>query len=296
MIVSSSVAAIKTTTPAMAQPTYHQVDRASATALGSFLRRSRGALVVDRALREVGQRGGGSELDPVLLLGVFDSLLEDLVLGLSGDLRATDHPGIGTPEALGHLTSGRNPVGLVLPAQGYMYDTLTGPTHRGETLAAGQDTAAPRIQTPPQAGRVFGASVPHGIGGLGGSTDGPIEEIHVFWLAGMSCDGCSVAVTRATSPSVEEPLPRSIPRIPKVFLHHPVLAVDAGASFIEPFGKAVEGTLGAPYVVVLEGSIPDDQAFENEGYFSGLGVGSDWPDSMESPRADDQPLRVTDWI
>ncbi|HEY6654454.1 MAG TPA: hypothetical protein VI028_10035 [Solirubrobacterales bacterium] len=178
-----------------------------------------------------------------------------------------------------------------------MYDTQTCPKGReGGTLEAKQDTVAPKIQRPPHVGKVFGADVPHGIGGLGGATDGPIEEIHVFWLAGMSCDGCSVAVTGATSPSVEELLAGSIPGMPKLYLHHPVLSVDAGASFVEPFAQAVAGELGAPYVVVLEGSIPDDQAFEDEGYFSGLGVGSDWPESMDSPRADDQPLRVTDWI
>jgi len=104
-----------------------------------------------------------------------------------------------------------------------------------------------------------------------------------------------VAVTGATSPSVEQLLAGTIPGLPRVVLHHPVLSIDAGHSFVEPFRKAVEGTLGAPYVVVLEGSIPDDQPLEH-GYFSGLGVGEDWPEGMESPRADDQPLRITDWI
>jgi hydrogenase small subunit len=148
----------------------------------------------------------------------------------------------------------------------------------------------------PHAGAVFGEQAQRGIGGLGGSDEGPLTEVHVFWLAGMSCDGCSIAVTGATAPSVEELLAGSIPGMPKVVLHHPVLSVDAGAGFIEPFADAVDGKLGAPYVVVLEGSIPDDQRFEQEGYFSGMGVGADWPASMESPRPPEQPLRVTDWI
>ncbi len=146
------------------------------------------------------------------------------------------------------------------------------------------------------AGDVFGAATPRGLGGLGGAEEGPLDAIHVFWIAGMSCDGCSVAVTGATSPSVEELLAGTIPGIPKVVLHHPVLSVSAGHGFMKPFAQAVEGTLGAPYVVVLEGSVPDDQRFEEVGYFSGLGVGADWPDSMDSPRVPDQPLRVTDWI
>ncbi len=143
---------------------------------------------------------------------------------------------------------------------------------------------------------MFGAEVPAGLGGLGGSEEGPLTELHVFWLAGMSCDGCSIAVTGATAPSVEELLGGTIPGLPRVVLHHPVLSIDAGHGFVKPFRQAVEGTLGAPYVVVLEGSVPDDQSFPEEGFFSGLGVGADWPESMEAPRAPDQPLRMTDWL
>ena len=160
---------------------------------------------------------------------------------------------------------------------------------------AGSGNGAPQIQEAPLAGAVFGAEGPKGVGGLGGSP-GPLEEVHVFWIAGMSCDGCSVAATGATSPSVEELLAGAIPGVPRVVLHHPVLSVGAGHDFVRPFRQAVEGTLGAPYVVVLEGSIPDDQRFEKEGYFSGLGIGADWPESMESPRPPDQPLRITDWV
>ena len=154
----------------------------------------------------------------------------------------------------------------------------------------------PSLQEPPFAGAVFGADFGPGIGGLGGSEEGPLKIVHVFWIAGMSCDGCSIAATAATNPSVEDLLLGTIPNMPKVVLHHPVLSVGAGHGFVDPFAQAVEGTLGAPYVVILEGSIPDDQRFTDVGYFSGLGVGADWPRSMRSPRDDDQPLRITDWI
>lgn len=123
-----------------------------------------------------------------------------------------------------------------------------------------------------------------------------MEEVHVFWVAGMSCDGCTIAVSGATAPSVEQLLGGTIPGLPRVVLHHPVLSVSAGHGFMAPFRQAVEGTLGAPYVIVLEGSVPDDQALEHEGYFSGLGVGADWPETMPAPRPADQPLRVTDWL
>ena len=90
----------------------------------------------------------------------------------------------------------------------------------------------------------------------------------------MSCDGCSIAASGATNPSVEDLLLGRVPNLPKVVLHHPVLSPGAGTEFIAPFRRAVDGTLGAPYVVVLEGSVPDDQAFPSEyGYFSAMGVG-----------------------
>ncbi|MDQ6605792.1 MAG: hypothetical protein M3Z06_04500, partial [Actinomycetota bacterium] len=132
----------------------------------------------------------------------------------------------------------------------------------------------------PHAGGVFGGDVAPGLGGLGGNPDGPLNIVHVFWIAGMSCDGCSIAATGATNPSVEDLLLGNIPGLPKVVLHHPVLSPGAGAEFIRPFKQAANGELGAPYVVVLEGSVPDDQAFpENSGYFSAMGAGGFDPES-----------------
>ena len=149
-----------------------------------------------------------------------------------------------------------------------------------------------KLQTVPNAGDVFGEHAPYGLGGLGGSLDGPLEEVHVFWLAGMSCDGCSVAVTGATNPSVEELLAGTIPGLPRAVLHHPVLSVSAGAGFTRAFAAAADGSLGAPYVVVVEGSVPDDQAFpEGEGYYSAMGAGGFDPESRT-----DQPNRMTDWL
>ena len=149
-----------------------------------------------------------------------------------------------------------------------------------------------KLQTVPDAGNVFGEQTPYGLGGLGGTLGGPLEEVHVFWLAGMSCDGCSIAVTGATNPSVEELLAGTIPGLPRAVLHHPVLSISAGAGFTRAFADAADGTLGAPYVVVVEGSVPDDQAFpEGEGYYSAMGAGGFDPDS-----ATDQPNRMTDWL
>ena len=80
----------------------------------------------------------------------------------------------------------------------------------------------------------------------------------------------------ATSPSVENLLNGTIPGAAKVILHHPVLAVNAGEEFMKPFRLAAKGELGAPFVVLCEGSIMDEgMAAETGGYWSGLGADED---------------------
>lgn len=117
-----------------------------------------------------------------------------------------------------------------------------------------------------------------------------IEEVHAFWIAGASCDGCSIAAVGATSPSVEELLAGVIPGAPKVVLHHPVLAVEAGEEFIKPFRLAAKGELGAPFVVLCEGSIMDETlAASMGGYWSGLGADED-------EEGNPQPIASAHWI
>jgi hydrogenase small subunit len=101
---------------------------------------------------------------------------------------------------------------------------------------------------------------------------GPVKVVHAFWLAGMSCDGCSVSTTGATNPSVEDLLTGSISGLPKVVLHHPVLSLEVGEEFIHPFKMAADGELDAPYVVIYEGSIADERiAAHTNGYWSAMG-------------------------
>jgi hydrogenase small subunit len=109
-----------------------------------------------------------------------------------------------------------------------------------------------------------------------GLAPGPIGEVHAFWLAGMSCDGCSIAAVGAQSPSVEQLVSGAIPGLPKVILHHPVLAVEAGEKFIGPYRLARAGKLGAPYVVIYEGSVADERiAAHHGGYWSAMGADHD---------------------
>jgi hydrogenase small subunit len=102
---------------------------------------------------------------------------------------------------------------------------------------------------------------------------GPLKVVHAFWLAGMSCDGCSIAAVGATEPSVEDLLSGTIPGVPRVVLHHSVLSVESGEEFVRNYELAEAGELGAPYVVIYEGSVPDERiAAETGGYFSAMGV------------------------
>ena len=120
---------------------------------------------------------------------------------------------------------------------------------------------------------------------------GPLDVIHVFWLAGMSCDGCTIAVSGATNPALEGLLLGIVPAMPKVILHHPVLAVEAGHDFMAAHYQAWKGELDAPYVVCMEGSVADERiAARTGGYWSGMGVelrpGNDVP----------QPIPTAEWL
>ncbi len=125
----------------------------------------------------------------------------------------------------------------------------------------------------------------------------PLEKIYAFWFAGMSCDGCSISVTGATNPPLEKLLLGQIPGLPQLVLHHPVLSVDVGSDFTRHFKDAAEGKLDAPYVIILEGSVPDER-LSGEGYWSAMGAGGTEESQDESATKDgvDQPTRTMDTL
>ncbi|MEO5722142.1 MAG: hydrogenase expression protein HypE [Chthoniobacterales bacterium] len=119
---------------------------------------------------------------------------------------------------------------------------------------------------------------------------GPLKVVHAFWLAGMSCDGCSIAAVGATAPSVEDLIAGTIPGVPRVVLHHSVLSVESGHEFIRNYEMAERGELGAPYVVIYEGSIADERiAAATGGYFSGMGA-------QKMPDGSSQPIPTASWL
>src|SRR5215472_445071 len=120
---------------------------------------------------------------------------------------------------------------------------------------------------------------------------GPLEKVYAFWLAGMSCDGCSIAVTGASDPSVEDLLLGNVPGLPRLVLYHPVLNIEAGEEFIHSFELAAEGKLDAPYVVILEGSAVDDSLIVGEGFWVGLGARP-----VPGRRDGNKVISVMEWI
>jgi hydrogenase small subunit len=108
----------------------------------------------------------------------------------------------------------------------------------------------------------------------------------VLWItAGLGCDGESIPLTGATQPSIEDLVLRGIPWTPAITLYHPLFAHENGDDFLAPFHRAAEGRLDEPFILVVEGSIPDETN-KAEGYWASLGTDP----------ATGQPITTCTWI
>jgi len=114
---------------------------------------------------------------------------------------------------------------------------------------------------------------------------GSNEAVHVVWLtAGLGCDGDTIAMTGASLPSIEELVGGSVPGVPRVILHNPVLAYENGDAFVQSMRDAAEGKLD-PFILVVEGSIPNEKN-KSEGYWAAVGTDP----------STGQPILTTTWI
>src|SRR5689334_2637116 len=107
-----------------------------------------------------------------------------------------------------------------------------------------------------------------------GSTNGRpqgVDEVHILWISeGLSCDGDTVSVTAASQPSIEDVVMGLVPGLPTVHLHNKVLSPTLGGEeYLAPFRAAARGEL-APFVLVIEGSIPNEN-INGDGYWTSLG-------------------------
>jgi hydrogenase small subunit len=100
----------------------------------------------------------------------------------------------------------------------------------------------------------------------------------------LGCDGESVAITSATSPSLEDLVLGTLPRVPRIVLHLPLLAVETGEAFMQAFYDAEDGRL-EHFILVVEGAIGNED-INGDGYWTGFGVN----------RFDGQPITANEWV
>jgi hydrogenase small subunit len=98
------------------------------------------------------------------------------------------------------------------------------------------------------------------------------EHIDILWISeGMSCDGDTVAMTAAGQPPIEDVVLGLIPGLPRVTLHNKVLSpAQGGEQFLAPFRAAAAGEL-EPFILVIEGSIPNQNIIQGDGYWTSFG-------------------------
>jgi hydrogenase small subunit len=87
-----------------------------------------------------------------------------------------------------------------------------------------------------------------------------VKEVHILWMPdALGCEGDTIAATAATQPSIEDIVMGAIPDLPRVRLHNRVLAASQGGDeYLEVWQDAAEGRLDAPFVFIVEGSIPNE--------------------------------------
>jgi hydrogenase small subunit len=111
------------------------------------------------------------------------------------------------------------------------------------------------------------------------------RPINVLWMtSGLGCDGDSLAMTAATSPSLEDLLRGCLPGLPPMILYNPVLAYENGEEFMRAFHDAAGGWLD-PFILVLEGSVPNEE-INGDGHWAGLGTDP----------ATGQPITTNQWL
>jgi len=91
-------------------------------------------------------------------------------------------------------------------------------------------------------------------------------------------------MTSATNPSVEDLVSQTIPGVPRVVMHNPVLAYENGEEFMQAWYDAELGKLD-PFVLVVEGAIANE-LISGEGHWSGMGT-----DSLTG-----QPITTNEWV
>ncbi|MBK9708067.1 MAG: hypothetical protein IPO77_13960 [Acidobacteria bacterium] len=67
------------------------------------------------------------------------------------------------------------------------------------------------------------------------------EVVHLIWLRGAGCNGCTMAMLGASEPGIEDLILGNVPDAPRVVLIHPELAVESGDVFARYSRKPRKG-------------------------------------------------------
>lgn len=114
-----------------------------------------------------------------------------------------------------------------------------------------------------------------------------VSDVHLIWMTtGLGCDGDSVAMTGATNPSLEDIALGALPGMPNVHIHNPVIAFDNGDEIMSWWYKAEKGEID-PFVLIVEGSIPNEEAIKD--------TGGHWA-AMGTQGTFGQPITTNEWI
>lgn len=113
----------------------------------------------------------------------------------------------------------------------------------------------------------------------GSKETGDDERAYVVWVGCGGCDGCTMSVLGATSPTLEELLTGDLTNIPSIDLIHPVLSLESGSEYVSRLEDAASGRLH-PFLLVVEGSLFDER-LAGAGCFSGLGARGGQPIASE---------------
>ncbi len=116
-----------------------------------------------------------------------------------------------------------------------------------------------------------------------GLDEGPVTEVHAFWLAGLSCDGCSIAAVGAQNPTVEQLISGSIPGYPRSFFTTRYCLSRSAISLWRHITKPRMGRLVHHMLSFRKGqSLTRRSPGEFGGYWSAMGVTVD-EDGTQTP-------------
>ena len=109
------------------------------------------------------------------------------------------------------------------------------------------------------------------------------DVVHLVWLTGPSCDGCTIgALGESTAGGLESLLAGSVAGLPRIEIVHPVLSFESGDRFVEQMRRASRGECD-PFALIVEASIPDER-LAGAGFFSALG------------EEDGRPISIAEWM